>query len=232
MKYKKIGANRQRAALLGELSVYFEEGLRCPEAPRGVPSISTWLRTVRDPMVAGFFEAAHSTFSALEAAGSPTADRVAVRAARHILWELREYAAASIVGAAADGDVGLALPSRIDQVEQAPKVEADDGLLAVLGDLAGRAALCDLLRRDMESKGKEPREDVHAFAVNYIEGSRADETLQAKLRDADENPRLLRTAASMRRWLGVRRKWLEGKGVFKRYAEEPWEPTESQPTLL
>ena len=146
---------------------------------------------------------------------------MAVRAARHILWELREYAAASIVGAAADGDVGLALPSRIDQVEQAPKVEADDGLLAVLGDLAGRAALCDLLRRDMESKGKEPREDVHAFAVNYIEGSRA-----------DENPRLLRTAASMRRWLGVRRKWLEGKGVFKRYAEEPWEPTESQPTLL
>ena len=127
MKYKRITENRKRAALLGELAVYFEEGIRAPRAPEGVPSISTWLRTVRDPIVAGFFEASHATFKALESAGSPTADRMAVRAARHILWELREYAAASIVGAEGEGEVGLALPSRITPVEPALKVEADAG---------------------------------------------------------------------------------------------------------
>ena len=232
MKYKKISANRKRAVLLGELSVYFEEGLRAPLAPEGVPSIATWLRTVCDPMVAGFFEASHSTYMALEVAGSPTADRMAVRAARHILWEQRESAAYCIVGAEAEGDVGLSLPSRITPVERAPKVEADEDLLAVLGDLAGRAALCDLLRRDMESKGAEPREDVHAFAVNYIEGSRADAALHMKLRESGEDPRLLKASAGMRNWLGSRRKWLESKGVFKRYAEEPWEPVESQTSLL
>ena len=234
MKYKRITENRKRAALLGELAVYFEEGIRAPRAPEGVPSISTWLRTVRDPIVAGFFEASHATFKALESAGSPTADLMAVRAARHILWELREYAAASIVGAEGEGEVGLALPSRITPVEPALKVEADEDLLAALGDLAGRAALCDLLRRDMERKGAEPRADVHCFAVNYIEGSRADVTLHMALQEVgvDKNPRLLRAAAGMRKWLQSLRSGLESKGVFKRYAEDPWEPAEDQASLL
>ena len=234
LKYKRITENRKRAALLGELAVYFEEGIRAPLAPEGVPSISTWLRTVRDPLVAGFFEASSETYRALEAAGSPKADRMAVRAARHILWEQRESAAYSIVGAEAEGEVGLALPSRITPVERAPRVEADEDLLATLGDMAGRAALCDLLRRDMESKGAQPREDVHTFAVNYIEGSRADVALHMKLREAkaEEKPRVILAAAGMRSWLESMRSKVEDNGVFKRYAEEPIEPAESQSCLL
>ena len=115
-------------------------------------------------------------------------------AAQHILWELREYAAASIVGAAAEGVVGLALPPRIVPVERAPKVEADAELLATLGDLAGWAALCDLTRRDMHRKGRELRDDVHGFALDYLEGSRAGEAIHLKLCEAgaDKNPRLRR----------------------------------------
>ena len=175
-----------------------------------MPSISTWLRTVRDPLVAGFFEASSETYRALEAAGSPKADRMAVRAARHILWEQRESAAYSIVGAEAEGEVGLALPSRITPVERAPRVEADADVLAVLGDLVGRAALCDLLRRDMETKGAEPREDVHAFAVNYVEGSRADVALHMKLRR--QRPRRIPGSSSPPQgcgvgWRACGRKW-------------------------
>ena len=234
MKYKKISANRKRAALLGELSVYFEEGLRALLAPEGVPSIATWLRTVRDPMVAGAFEASHSTYKALEAAGAPTADRRVVRAAQHILWELREYAASSIVGAAAEGAVGLALPPRIVPVERAPKVEADAELLAKLGDLAGWAALCDLTRRDMHRKGRELRDDVHGFALDYLEGSRSGEALHLKLCEAgaDKNPRLRRAAAGLRKWLENLRSGLESKGAFKRYVEEYGKSAERQATLM
>ena len=234
MKYKKITTNRKRAALLGELAVYFEEGIHVPLAPEGVPSIATWLRTVRDPLVAGFFEASSATYRALEAAGSPKSDRMAVRAARHILWEQREGAAYCIAGAEAEGGVGLMLPARITPVERAHMVEADADLLAVLGDLAGRAALCDLLRRDMEIKGSQPREDAHAFAVNYMEGSRADAVLQMKLREAVDvdNSRVRRGADGMRRWLQNLRAGLERKGVFKRYANEPGEPVESQASLI
>ena len=234
MKYKRITSNRKRAALLGELAVYFEEGIGVPLAPEGVPSIATWLRTVRDPLVAGFFEASSTTFGALEAAGSPKSDRMAIRAARHILWEQREFAAYSIAGAEAEGEIGLVLPARITPVERVPSVEADAELLAVLGDLAGRAALCDLLRRDMEKKGSHAREDVHSFAVNYIEGSRADVAFQMKLREAEDvnNSRVRRGADGMRRWLQSLRVGLERKGVFKQHSEDPGEPVESQAFLI
>ena len=86
----------------------------------------------------------------------------------------------------------------------------------------------------MHRKVRELRDDVRGFALDYLEGSRAGDAFHQKLREAgaDENPRLHRAAAGMRKWLRSLRSGLESKGVYKCYAEEPWEPAERQASLL
>ena len=174
MEYEQISDKRQQAAVLGEMAVYYATALQVVFAGgRGDMDVSAFV---------GNYNAARSCHRRLLGIGTNGAeepDRVE-RAARHMMDELSAEALRRLkeVGQARGYD--LVMPDGFAMPEEVGVVEADAEHLAVLGDLAGWAALCGIERFALGQRA-EDRDRISRFASNYIKAARVGEALNVRL---------------------------------------------------